>query len=165
MPRMNKNAINSHYRENMERARISVAALVTNERLEMNQRQASIARVYTERLISEAVENGDRHTHTMEMAKWWLDSDKAAIHKLFQVLVPRFKDSTRSYTRILKAPWDYEADPHSPAQERRWLVERRGTPFPPLELPNSRPNANHLHNFLLAAARREAAAAAAQEKT
>lgn len=82
---MKQAALRSHYREDLEKARLNVAALVANERLEMKQEDATIVRAYTERLISEAVENGDRHTHTMEMAKWWLVSDTAAIHKLFQV--------------------------------------------------------------------------------
>ena len=84
-PRMQQQALASRYREQLERARLNVAALVANERLEMKERDAQVTRAYTERLISEAVENGDRHSHTMEMAKWWLDSDRAAIHKLFQV--------------------------------------------------------------------------------
>ena len=84
-PRMKQNALQSFYREKLEKARLNVAALVANERLEMKELDARTVRTYTERLISEAVEHGDRHTHTMEMAKWWLDSDKAAIHKLFQV--------------------------------------------------------------------------------
>ena len=82
---MQQQALASRYREQLERARLNVAALVANERLEMKERDAQVTRAYTERLISEAVENGDRHSHTMEMAKWWLDSDRAAIHKLFQV--------------------------------------------------------------------------------
>jgi len=158
-PRMKQNALQSFYREKLEKARLNVAALVANERLEMKELDARTVRTYTERLISEAVEHGDRHTHTMEMAKWWLDSDKAAIHKLFQVLAPRFKDTSRSYTRMLKAPADYAANPHGKDINRRYLVELRGNPFPKLELPNSRPNMNHLHNFLLSAARKEVEAA------
>ena len=82
---MQQQALGSKYREDLEKTRLNVAALVANERLEMKHKDARVVRAYTERLISEAVENGDRHTHTMEMAKWWLDSDKAAVHKLFQV--------------------------------------------------------------------------------
>jgi len=167
-PMMKQAALRSHYREDLEKARLNVAALVANERLEMKQEDATIVRAYTERLISEAVENGDRHTHTMEMAKWWLVSDTAAIHKLFQVLAPRFKDTSRSYTRMLKAPTDhaaYAANPHDKYLQHRWIVELRGNPFPKLELPNSRPNMNHLHNFLLSAARKEAEAAANKSST
>ena len=76
-----------------------------------------------------------------------------------QVLAPRFKDTSRSYTRMLKAPADYAANPHDKYVDHRYIVELRGNPFPKLELPNSRPNMNHLHNFLLTAARKEAEAA------
>ena len=91
-PMMKRQALQSQYREDLEKARLNVAALVANERLEMKHKDATVVRAYTERLISEAVENGDCHTHTMEMAKWWLHSDKAAIHKLFQVCSTEFKN-------------------------------------------------------------------------
>ena len=55
--------------------------------------------MYTERLISDAIMYGERHNRTMEMATWWLHSDKGAVHKLFKVLVPRFKDYSRAYSR------------------------------------------------------------------
>ena len=76
-----------------------------------------------------------------------------------QVLAPRFKDTSMSYTRMLKAPADYEANIHDKFVNHRYIVELRGNPFPKLELPNSRPNMYHLHNFLLSAARKEAEAA------
>ena len=50
-----------------------------------------MTRQYTERLISDALLYGDKHKHTMEMATWWLNDDKGAIHKLFKVLVPRYQ--------------------------------------------------------------------------
>ncbi len=82
--------------------------------------------------------HGDRHRHTMEMAKWWLDGDKSAVYKLFQVLVPRFKDSTRSYTRLMASPMQRERFPHDRLAGHRAVLELRGNPFPPLEYPNSR---------------------------
>ena len=60
---------------------------------------------------------------------------------------------------MLKAPADYATNIHDKHVGNRYIVELRGNPFPKLELPNSRPNMNHLHNFLLTAARREAEAA------
>ena len=84
---------------------------------------------------------------------------KRQIANPIQVLAPRFKDTSRSYTRMLKAPADYEANFHDKYVNHRYIVELRGNPFPKLELPNSRPNMYHLHNFLLSAARKEAEAA------
>ena len=60
-------------------------------------------------IISEAIRHGDCHTATMEMADFWL-LEKQLIHKLFKVLVPRFQDSTRSYTRFFAAPRPYFGD-------------------------------------------------------
>ena len=100
-PMMKRQALQSQYREDLEKARLNVAALVANERLEMKHKDATVVRAYTERLISEAVENGDCHTHTMEMAKWWLHSDKAAIHKLFQVRFTEFRNDNCTSQRLL----------------------------------------------------------------
>ena len=60
----------------------------------------------TFQLISDAIRYGDRHKHTMEMADYWLD-EKQLVHKLFKVLVPRYKDSKTSFTRMVLAPNTY----------------------------------------------------------
>ena len=57
-------------------------------------------------MISDAIRNGDCHKHTMEMADYWLD-EKQLIHKLFKVLVPRYKDSNSSYTKLILGPRTY----------------------------------------------------------
>lgn len=99
-------------------------------------------------LISEAIRHGDCHRHTMEMASHWI-LEKQYVHKLFQVLVPRFQNMPVSYTRLYKAPFDY------PGHGRpRAVLELRGHPFPPL-LPERTQNRNMLHNVLLDAAKRE----------
>lgn len=78
-------------RGSLEKIRTRVTALIANERIECPPYSAEITRLYTERLISDAILNGEKHAHTMEMATWWLAEDKSAIHKLFKVLVPRYK--------------------------------------------------------------------------
>ena len=65
--------------------RETVTALVANERLEITPTKGHMTRLYTERLISEAILHGDKHRETMEVATWWLKDDKAAVHKLFKV--------------------------------------------------------------------------------
>jgi len=137
----------------LERLRPCVAALIAEERLEFGQHKGFIVRRYVERLIAEAVQHGDKHKDTMEVASWWLQDDKSAVHKLFKVLVPRFKDYTTSYTRVMATPL-YREDNHR-RKPNRLLVELRGNPFPPLEYPNSKPNRNHIHNVLLSEAKRE----------
>lgn len=57
-------------------------------------------------LISDAIRYGDCHKETMEMADYWL-GEKQIVHKLFKVLVPRYKDCPVSYTRMIKAPNQY----------------------------------------------------------
>ncbi len=73
------------YRGTLYKVRELVAALVANERLEVSPTKGELTRLYTERLIAEAVQHGDRHRETMEVAKWWLKKDTAAVHKLFKV--------------------------------------------------------------------------------
>ena len=74
---------------------MQVSALINHERLEMSENSATVVRQYTERLISDAVTHGSKHKHTMEMVNWWLEEDKAAIHKLFKVCIS-FEDHFES---------------------------------------------------------------------
>ena len=62
------------FRGQLESLRKSVTALIVNERLEMPHNKGYVTRQYTEKLISDALLNGDKHKHTMEMATWWLQS-------------------------------------------------------------------------------------------
>lgn len=143
------------YRGSLMRARTCVSNLIVNERLELTNNSATVTRLYAERLISDAILYGDRHKHTMEMAKWWLAEDKSAVHKLFKVLVPRFKDYTHSYTRILHAPVTYNVKERRSVSSGRAIVELKENPFPPLKYSNSEFNRNHLHNVLLSEAKKE----------
>ncbi|XP_047473335.1 39S ribosomal protein L17, mitochondrial-like [Penaeus chinensis] len=131
----------------LNKMRATVTELVKNERIELNYNRADEARGYAERLIAEAIKYGDCHRPTMEMATFWLEEGQL-VHKLFKVLVPRFKDIRESYTRIHKAPNVYPG----PFLEKA-VLELRGNPFPPLEQRKS--TRNWLHNILLEEARRE----------
>ena len=73
-------------RYRLELIRKQVTSLIVNERLEMTKYSGVTVREYTERLIQEAINHGDTHRPTMELADWWLE-DKAAIHKLFKVMI------------------------------------------------------------------------------
>ena len=132
-----------------------VTGLVVNERVEYTKGRGTMVREYTERLLHEAIQNGDCHVPTMELANWWL-TDKSAVHKLFKVLAPRLRDLPGAYTRILHAPILYR--PHGgPAEcKERVVLELRGHPFPPLNYSNAEPNRKLIHNVLLSEARREA---------
>lgn len=99
-------------------------------------------------MISDAIRHGDTHAETMEFANYYI-LEKQYIHKLFKVLVPRFREMPVSYTRMYKAPGKY------PTQQRvRAVLELRGHPFPPMK-PDMNSNRNLIHNILLAGARKE----------
>lgn len=132
----------------LDNLRNIVSGLIKHERIELNYQKADEARGYTERLISEAIRHGDCHEPTMEIADYWL-VEKQLVHKLFKVLVPRFQNSTSSYTRIFKAPMSYPN-----ATFPRAVLELKGNPYPPLTKDLAQ-NRNLLHNLLLDAARKE----------
>lgn len=156
-PRRMKNPMG--YRGGLEQLRLSVTGLILHERLELKENRGFMTRQYTEKLISDAVLYGDAHKHTMEMAAWWLDSDRSAVHKLFKVLVPRFKDLERpmSYTRLFYSPQKIltNFDNYLKKKGDFVTVELRGNPFPALEYSNTKPNKKLIHNVLLAEAARD----------
>ncbi|XP_018564804.1 39S ribosomal protein L17, mitochondrial [Anoplophora glabripennis] len=133
--------------ERLNKLRKTVTALVKHERIELNYPRADEARMYAERLISDAIRYGDCHKTTMEMADYWL-VEKQLVHKLFKVLVPRFENSTTCYTRLLKAPKPYPGD-----QYKKAVLELKGNPYPSL-LPDTHTNRNLIHNVLLDEARK-----------
>lgn len=143
------------YRGGLIKLRSKVSALVTHERLEMSPNDGTLARQYSERLISDAITYGPKHRHTMEMATWWLHDNKESIHKLFQVLVPRFTDYSTAYTRMFHAPPNFQIGSNLKFEPNRVVVELKGHPFPKLAYSNTRPNRNHIHNVLLAEARKD----------
>lgn len=132
----------------LKKLRKTVTALIKFERIELNYNRADEARGYAERLISEAIRHGDCHKPTMEIADYWL-LEKQLVHKLFKVLVPRYKDYTASYTRLLPAPTIYPGE-----HLARSILELRGNIYPPL-VPDTTSNRGLLHNVLLDEARRE----------
>ena len=146
-------------RYRLEILRKQVTNLIVNERLEFPKYMGITVREYTERLIQEAVIHGDKHRPTMELADWWLE-DKAAIHKLFKVLVPRLEEQPHSYTRLFNSPSQASANKEGQdGMMRHWrpkvVIELVGHPFPPLHYSNMEPNRKMIHNVLLSEARRE----------
>ena len=65
---------NLGYRGSIDALRRNVTALITHERIETRLHVGALTRQYTEKLISDAILNGDKHKHTMEMANFWLAS-------------------------------------------------------------------------------------------
>ena len=146
-------------RYRLELLRTQVTNLIVNERLEMTKGMGITVREYTERLIQEAINNGDTHKPTMELADWWLE-DKAAIHKLFKVIVPRMQEQPFAFTRLFNSPMQASSnmlgqDPRNKQHYPKVIVELVGHPFPPLYYSNTEPNRKMIHNVLLSEARRE----------
>ena len=133
---------NNGNRYRLELLRTQVTNLIVNERLELVKHTGITVREYTERLIQEAINNGDTHRPTMELADWWLE-DKAAIHKLFKVIVPRMKDQPFAYTRLFNSPIQASAnkegqDPMMKQHRPKVIVPRmKDQPFAYTSLFNS----------------------------
>nr|SVE80418.1 EOG090X0EUO [Daphnia magna]SVE81618.1 EOG090X0EUO [Daphnia magna]SVE82763.1 EOG090X0EUO [Daphnia magna] len=132
----------------LEKLRATVTALVKYERIELNHPRAEEAQGYAERLISDAIRNGDCHKHTMEMADYWLN-EKQLVHKLFKVLVPRYQNYNSSFTRLVLGPKTYPGYYVGTA-----ILELKGNPFPALQ-PETHNYHYWLHNVLLEEAKKE----------
>ncbi|XP_034943925.1 39S ribosomal protein L17, mitochondrial [Chelonus insularis] len=127
----------------------TLTALLKYERIELAWARADETRGYVERLISEAIRHGPTHAETMAMADYWI-IEKQYVHKLFKVLVPRFKDYTSSsFTKIHHIQTDYPG-----SQIPKAVLELKGNPYPSLEYPRKYEN-QLIHNVLLDAARKE----------
>ena len=86
------------------------------------------------------------------------DSDRTAVHKLFKVLVPRFKDYTTSYTKMFYAPTKIitNFDANLQSQYGNFvIVELKENPYPKLSYSNITPNKKTIHNVLLAEASKD----------
>uniref|UniRef100_A0A6G1SGK1 Large ribosomal subunit protein bL17m n=1 Tax=Aceria tosichella TaxID=561515 RepID=A0A6G1SGK1_9ACAR len=83
-----------------------VTDLVREERLVLNYHKATEVRNHVERLIVEAMHNGDKHRPTMALANFWL-LDKSLIHKLFKELVPRYQNYSSAFTALHYLGIDY----------------------------------------------------------
>lgn len=84
----------------------SVTKLIKDERIVLPYNRATEIRPQVERLIVEAMRNGDRHRPTMDLANFWL-IDKSLIHKLFKELVLRYQDYSSAFTAMHLLGMDY----------------------------------------------------------
>uniref|UniRef100_T1J5C0 Large ribosomal subunit protein bL17m n=1 Tax=Strigamia maritima TaxID=126957 RepID=T1J5C0_STRMM len=140
----------------LRKMRSVVTALFKHERIELDSRFALEARGYADRLISEAIRHGDKHKKTMEYADFWLE-EKNLIHKLFQVLAPRYESyKDISFTKVHTAPTfrSWKDDNKEYGERRKIILELRGNPYPPINI-DKFPVDKQIHNVLLGEARRE----------
>ncbi|RMH02053.1 MAG: 50S ribosomal protein L17 [Planctomycetota bacterium] len=80
-------------------ARNLACALIEHERIETTLTKAKAHRPFVEKLVSLARTNT---LHNYRRALALLGNREDAVHKLFHVLGPRFKDRPGGYTRIVK---------------------------------------------------------------
>ena len=74
------------------------------------------------------------------------------MHKLFKVLVPRFRDYTTSYTKMFYAPKTIITNFDCNVKAKYGplvIVELKGNPYPKLMYSNTAPNRKTIHNVLL----------------
>ncbi|KZC06449.1 39S ribosomal protein L17, mitochondrial, partial [Dufourea novaeangliae] len=132
----------------LRRIRKTLTALVKYERIELNYERADETRGYVERLISEALRHGPDNKETMELANFWL-IEKQLVHKLFKVLVPRYLNTTSSYTTLYSAPADFSISIY-----KRAVLELKGNIYPSLNQYDPHQSIL-LQNILLDAAKKE----------
>lgn len=139
-----------------------ITDLIKFERIELALHKAEEIRPYTERLIIEAIRNGDCHVATMELADFWIrvisrlflfnfilklnklqktlflpNQEKQLIHKLFKVLVPRYMEYTTSFTKLYRLGI-YHQNSYKPSEFKMnncptlGVLELKGNPLPPV---------------------------------
>ena len=89
---------------------------------------------------------------------FFADSDRTAVHKLFKVLAPRFKDFTTSYSKMFRQPTKIITNFSGDIAGRYGdyvTVELKGNPYPKLQYSNTIPNKKTIHNVLLAEAAKD----------
>lgn len=141
----------------------SVTDLLRDERVVMGYNRATEVRGYVERLIVEAIRNGDRHRPTMDLANFWI-REKNLIHKLFKVFVPRYENYSTAFTAIHRLGRDYskaglpfsEVDCYAGSWYKHGgevIIELRDNCLPPIERPKLN-RSGLLSNILIDGARR-----------
>jgi large subunit ribosomal protein L17 len=73
--------------------------LIEHERIKTTQAKAKAARPEVEKLITLA-KRGDLHARRQALSA--LGQDKFAVHKLFEIVAPRYEQRSGGYTRIIK---------------------------------------------------------------
>lgn len=122
----------------------AVSSLIRDERVVLNYNKAAEIRPQVERLIVEAIRNGDKHRRTMALANFWL-REKNLVHKLFKVLAPRYENYNSAFTALHRLGHNYEVYNQTPAEliEQHLpyfkmgeaVLELRGNGLPPIERP------------------------------
>lgn len=123
-----------------------VNALVIHERVETTFHKAHETQKYMERVIDIA-KYGLSNDYCRDMMEFWIP-EQTEKDKLFNVLLPRYADIERGYTRLAVLPeW---TEPYRPTKKMA-VLELKGNPLPPLPIKEKNPYT--LQNVLIAAAK------------
>ena len=129
--------------------RTMVNALITYERIETTFPKAHETQKYMERLIDIA-KRGQSNKYCNDMVEYWTPKEKER-NKLFNVLVPRYANHEKNYTRLAHLPpW---SDSFTHRERKMAVIELKGNPLPPLPIKEKNPYT--LQNVLIAAARED----------
>ncbi|PAV63426.1 hypothetical protein WR25_08391 [Diploscapter pachys] len=112
---------------------------IREERIETRHNRAVEVRPYVERLLQMAVEGDREDPMIKEQMDWWL-VEKDLIHKVYEILAPRLKDTEQPYTsfymlpteRVLARVVDKLGQVRYYNQYKIGILEINGNPFPPV---------------------------------
>ncbi|VDD87170.1 unnamed protein product [Enterobius vermicularis] len=113
-----------------------VTRLIREERCEFLHNRAVEARPYVERLLQLAIYRGLEDPYVKEMTDWWVVEEDLR-KKLFDVLVPRFRNLGEPYTDLYTLPKERSIlyirrkNIKSRAAEIG-VLELKGNPYPPV---------------------------------
>ena len=126
-----------------------VNALIQHERIETTFPKAHETQKYMERLIDVA-KYGPTNQYCSDMLEYWTPKQTHK-DKLFNVLVPRYADHDKNYTRLaMLPPW---SDSYTHSYRKMAVLELKGNPLPPLPMKEKNPYT--LQNVLIAAAKKD----------
>ena len=125
-----------------------VNALIVHERIETSFGKASEAQKYMDRVIDIA-KYGPSNDYCRDMLEFWIP-EQSEKDKLFNVLVPRFSEFDKGYTRLAILPEWHEQYVY---QRKMAVLELKGNPLPPLPIKEKNPYT--LQNILIAAAKND----------
>ncbi|XP_076825575.1 large ribosomal subunit protein bL17m-like [Clavelina lepadiformis] len=126
-----------------------VNALIKHERLETTFAKAYETQKYVERLI-DITKYGKSNLYCNDMVNFWVP-EEAQQNKLFNVLLPRYSEHSRKYTRLaVLTEW---TDKDMKSHGKMAVIELKGNPLPPLPVKEDNPHT--LQNVLLAAAKQD----------
>ena len=129
--------------------RTLVNALITHERIETTFPKAHETQKYVERLIDIA-KYGPSSKYCNDMLEYWTPEESQKT-KLFDVLVPRYSEHKKNYTRLAILP--SFTTPSYNYSGKMAVLELKGNPLPPLPIKEKNPHT--LQNVLIAAAKEE----------